>query len=288
MLEIQLVLEFDIKGLFDNVDHSMLMKAVKKHTQGKWILLYIERWLKGPMQYNDGNFIERTKGTAQGSVISPVLSNLFLHYVFDSWMQRNHRDTPWCRYADDGLAHCKTEGEAQQLLTALQERFGACKLELHPEKTKIIYCKDGMRNGNYVNTRFDFLGFTFERRTVQAMKKRELFLGFTPAVSKKSANAMRSKTRNQGFSKRVDLELGDIAQMYNPVLRGWINYYGRYTPSKLRSVLVHFNATLKQWVRRKYQKLASRTKAGEFLTKMYKKNPNLFAHWQTGMINAFA
>lgn len=281
-------LEFDIKGLFDNLDHSLLMKAVRKHTEEKWVILYIQRWIEAPMQMSDGTFVKRARGTPQGGVISAVLSNLFLHYVFDSWMQRNHGNILWCRYADDGLAHCRTEREAQQLLTALQERFKACKLELHPEKTKIIYCKDGRRKANYVNTRFDFLGFTFERRVVQDMKKRKLLLGFTPAVSKKSANAMREKTRNQRFAKRVDLELEDIAKMYNPVLRGWINYYGHYTPSKLRPILMHFNAALKQWARRKYQKLTSRTEAGLFLHKMYRKNPSLFVHWKTGMIDAFA
>lgn len=265
------------------------MKAVRKHTDEKWVIIYIKRWLEAPMQMSDGSLTPRTLGTPQGGVISTVLSNLFLHYVFDNWMQRNHGEMPWCRYADDGLVHCRTEREAQQLLTALQKRFKACKLELHSEKTKIIYCKDERRKANYVNTRFDFLGFTFERRIVQDMKKRKLHLGFTPAVSRKSANAMREKTRNQRFARRVDLSIEDIAQMYNPVLRGWINYYGQYTPSKLSSsVLRHFNVTLRQWVRRKYQKLASKTKAGKFLEQIYKKNPKLFVHWEKGMINAFA
>lgn len=281
-------LEFDIKGLFDHLDHSLLMKAVRKHTDEKWVILYIQRWLEAPMQMGDGSLQSRTSGTPQGGVVSAVLSNLFLHYVFDHWMQRHHKDIPWCRYADDGLVHCKTEQEAQQLLKTLQERFKACGLELHAEKTKIIYCKDGTRKANYVNTRFDFLGFTFERRVVRNKKRQNLFLGFTPAVSKKSANAMREKTRNQRFARRTDLTIEDIARMYNPVLRGWINYYGQYTPTKLRPVLVHFNATLTRWIRRKYRKRSSKIEAGEFLKRIYQKNPRLFAHWETGMTNAFA
>ena len=279
-------LEFDIKGLFDNLDHSLLMKAVRKHTSEKWMLLYIERWLKAPMQMSDGSTKLRASGTPQGGVISSVLSNLYLHYVFDSWMQRHHKHMVWCRYADDGLVHCNTEREAQQLLVALQERFKDCKLELHPEKTKIIYCKDERRRANYANTRFDFLGFTFERRTVKD-KYQRLRLGFNPAVSKKASNAMREKTRSQRFAKRVYLTIEQIAEQYNPVLRGWINYYGQFTPSKLGAVLRHFNITLEQWIRRKYQKLKSRKSAGQFLEQIYKKNPKLFVHWETGMMNAY-
>jgi RNA-directed DNA polymerase len=280
-------LEFDIKGLFDNLDHGLLMKAVNKHVTEKWVLLYIQRCLEAPMQMEDGMIVKRTRGTPQGSAASAVLSNLFLHYVFDSWMQRNHAQMLWCRYADDGLVHCKTEKEAKHLLQELHKRFGECQLELHPEKTKIIYCKDGRRKASYENTKFDFLGFTYERRT-EKDKWDRLRLNFTPAVSKKSLNAMREKTRKQKFVKRSDLKLEDIAKIFNPVLRGWINYYGRYSPSKLNPVLIHFNATLRQWIRRKYRKLASKTKAGLFLAKMHKKNPTLFVHWERRMINAYA
>ena len=143
------VVEFDIKGLFDNIDHELLIKAVRKHIQEKWIIVYIERWLKAPMQTDDGTLVERTKGTPQGGVISPILSNLFLHYVFDKWMDRNYRNVPWCRYADDGLVHCRTEQQAKLVLVELKKRFEHCKLELHPKKTKIIYCKDKERKDTF-------------------------------------------------------------------------------------------------------------------------------------------
>jgi len=158
------LLEFDIKGLFDNIEHDLLMKAVKHHTRNKWILLYIERWLKAPFQQNDGTQLERTKGTPQGGVISPVLANLFLHYVFDKWMERNYPQHPFCRYADDGITHCRTEAEAKLLLKSLDVRFKECGLELHPEKTKIVYCKDDDRRGEYSDISFDFLSYTFRPR----------------------------------------------------------------------------------------------------------------------------
>ena len=178
------ILEFDIKGLFDNISWELLMKAVKKHTNNSWVLLYIERWLKAPMQLPDGSEIARTKGTPQGGVISPVLSNLFLHYVFDKWMQKNHQYVAWCRYADDGLVHCRTEEQAQQLLCELTVRFEECELELHPDKTKTVYCKDGSRKGKYHTTSFDFLGYTYRPRTVKNSKRNSMFVSFTPAVSR--------------------------------------------------------------------------------------------------------
>ena len=160
------VLEFDIQGLFDNLPHDLLMKAVRKHTQEAWIILYIERWLKAPMQGVDGDIVMRTCGTPQGGVISPVLSNLFLHYVFDVWMKRHYPNLEWCRYADDGLVHCDTLHQAEELLDKLKERFAECGLQLHLKKTQIVYCKDSNRKGKYPNQSFDFLGYTFRPRTV--------------------------------------------------------------------------------------------------------------------------
>lgn len=283
------VLEFDIKGLFDNIDHELLMKAVRKHTKEKWVILYIERWLKAPMQLPDGTVIERTKGTPQGGVISPVLSNLFLHYVFDAWMSRNHIEVPWCRYADDGLVHCRTEAEAQQLLAVLKQRFEECQLELHPTKTKIVYCKDGSRKGKYPQIEFDFLGYTFRRRLVKNSKRNTFFVSFTPAVSKSALKSMRAETRSQKFGKMTQCELKDIANMHNPALRGWIMYYGRYCPSALQPMLRHFNKTLVTWVMRKYKRFKGRkTLAVQFLLKIAETMPQMFEHWKRGMVGAFA
>lgn len=283
------ILEYDIKGLFDNIDHELLMKAVMKHTDNKCIILYIERWLKAPLQLADGTLVERTRGTPQGGVISPVLSNLFLHYVFDVWMKRHHPTVPWCRYADDGLLHCRTEQEAQRLLVELKQRLEECKLELHPMKTKIVYCKDENRKGTYPQTEFDFLGYTFRRRRVKNSKQNKMFVSFTAGVSKTAQKSMRAKTRARGLRNRTDLSLNEIATMYNPVLRGWIEYYGHYCRSELSSVLRRFNKTLVAWAKAKYKKFKGhKARAGIFVQRIAKREPHLFAHWKIGMIGAFA
>lgn len=281
------VLEFDIKGLFDNINHELLMKAVRKHTDNKWVILYIERWLITPMQLPDGSLQAKTRGTMQGGVVSPILSNLFLHYAFDVWMKENNPTIPWCRYADDGLAHCETEQQAQQLLAALKLRFAECGLELHPDKTKIIYCKDSGRSEEHPEVAFDFLGYGFHCRTVKNSKTKQLFSSFTPAVSKPAINAMRQKTRSQKFYRRTDLSLNDIAEEFNPVLRGWMGYYGAYNRSALSPVFGHFNQTLVEWIRRKFKKYRGKTRASELLASIAKREPQLFAHWNIGMVWAF-
>jgi RNA-directed DNA polymerase len=283
------VVEYDIKGLFDNIDHCLLLKAVKKHTNNKWVLLYIERWLKSPMQMPDGTLIERTKGTPQGGVISPVLSNLFLHYVFDVWMEKHHPDKPWCRYADDGLVHCKTEKEARQILADLTKRFADCGLEIHPEKTKIIYCKDENRTKGYPNTKFTFLGYDFCQRTAKNIKDNELFLSFNPAVSKAAAKSMRAYVRRSGVRNRSDLSLEDIAKWYNPILRGWIQYYGHYNRTALGPVVRHFDQTIVAWAKKKYEKLRRHNvKAYLFIQKIKDAKPGLFEHWKQGIRGSLA
>lgn len=278
------VVEFDICGLFDNLDHSLLMKAVRHHTNNRWVILYIERWLKAPLRMPDGMLIERSKGTPQGGVISPVLSNLFLHYVFDVWMAKYHPGKPWCRYADDGLVHCKTEREAQELLASLGKRFAECELELHPGKTKIIYCKDGKRKGQYPTTKFTFLGYDFRTRSSLNSKTKGIFQSFNPAVSDVAAKSMRKHVRKSGIRNRSELSLQDIANEYNPILRGWIQYYGRYNRWGLQSVMIHFNKTLRSWAMHKYKKLKGRkTRAALFIIKIQKENPQLFSHWEQGL-----
>lgn len=283
------LLEYDIKGLFDNLDHQLLMKAVKKHTDNKYVLLYIERWLTTPMQMPDGSLQEKTRGVMQGGVISPVLSNLFLHYVFDVWMKKHHPNTPWCRYADDGLAHCETEEEAKQLLAELTNRFKECGLELHPNKTKIVYCKDGSRKKGHPNKSFDFLGYTFRARPCKNTKRDSMFMNFTPAVSKEALKSMRSTTRKYNLRNRTDLSLADIARWYNPILQGWLNYYGKYSRSALYPVWRHFNITLVAWAMRKYKPFKNRkTRAVKFMERISQERPHLFAHWREGMVGAFA
>jgi RNA-directed DNA polymerase len=280
------VLEYDIKGLFDNIPHDLLMKAVQKHTECKWNILYIERWLKAPLQTSN-ELVARDKGTPQGGVISPVLSNLFLHYAFDVWMQKQHSDKPWCRYADDGLVHCKTKEQAERLLEELRLRFKECGLELHPDKTRIVYCKDGNRNGEYRNTSFDFLGYTFRDRSAKS-KNGILFRNFTPAVSRTALKAMRKKTRQMNWRNKSELSIEEIAEAYNPVLQGWLNYYGAFYRSAINPVWHHFNRTLVAWAMKKYGHLKGRkTKAVKFIEDLAGSNKLLFVHWKQGITQAF-
>jgi RNA-directed DNA polymerase len=282
------VLEFDIRGLFDNISHELLLKAVRKHVTCKWALLYIERWLTAPMEQN-GNRIERTRGTPQGSVISPILSNLFLHYAFDLWMKRTHPALPWCRYADDGLVHCRTEKEAEALKAELQTRLAECQLEMHPTKTRIVHCKVSNRRRAYQNVKFDFLGYCFRPRRVMRPLDRKVVGGFTPAVSPAALKAMRATIRDLNIRRQTQRTLGDVAQVLNPLLRGWIEYYGRYTPSALYPLFRYVNGTLLAWAQRKFKRFKThKVRAAGFLMKLAQRRAELFVHWQHGMIGGFA
>jgi len=277
------VLEFDIKGLFDNIDHSLLMRAVRKHVTCPWALLYIERWLTASMLREDGTLVERTRGTPQGGVVSPVLANLFLHYTFDLWMARAFPHLRWCRYADDGLVHCRTEKEARAVWDALNARMTECRLELHPTKTKIVYCRDNRRKGNYENVAFDFLGYCFRPRSVKGPVSQRLFCGYTPAVSKPALNTMRSTIRNMKLRRRTQVTLDDIARELNPITRGWIAYYGRYTRSALYPLVRYIDQTLAVWMKRKFKRFHHRLgNARDFLASIARENPQLFVHWQLG------
>ena len=277
------VLEFDIVGLFDNIDHELLMRAVKKHTNSEWIILYVERWLKAPFKMKDGTIVARMSGTPQGGVISPVLANLFLHYAFDNWMERNQPQNPWARYADDAVVHCRTQKEAEKLLHRLKQRFKECGLELHPDKTRIVYCKDDDRREKHEVTSFDFLSYTFRpRRSKNRYGK--YFINFTPAVSNKAATYMRQTIRQWRIHLKPGLKLEDIAREVNPVLQGWINYYGRFYKSRMYPVLRHMNQALVQWARRKYKTLEThKTRAENFLGNIAKREPKLFVHWKMGI-----
>jgi len=281
------VLEFDIKGLFDNLPHELLLKALRKHVHERWVLLYIERWLRAPMELEDGTRIERNRGTPQGGVVSPVLSNLFLHYAFDAWMKREYPELPWCRYADDGLVHCRSLEEAEAIKSALHKRLAECGLELHPAKTRIIYCKDGNRKGKYSTTSFDFLGYTFRPRDTKSNEHKRLFVGFNPAVSKTALHTMRQVIRVHNFRRHTQVELAELAETLNPLLRGWMNYYGCYRPSGLHPLYYYVNQTLVAWARRKYKRLRrSKTRATLFIENIYRRNSRLFVHWQQSSVGA--
>lgn len=282
------VLEFDIKGLFDNISHELLLKAVRRHVKSKWALIYIERWLKAPME-KDGQRIERNCGTPQGGVVSPILSNLFLHYTFDLWMKRIHPDLPWCRYADDGLVHCRTEHEAEAIKAALQVRLAECQLELHPTKTKIVYCRDSKRRGQYPNVSFDFLGYSFRPRTVKNSQSGELFCGFTPAVSSAALKSMRAALKELRVRRQTHRSLDDIAELVNPLLRGWMAYYGRYTPTAMLPLYHHLNEMLRAWVMRKFRRYRGRTaRARALLYRIAQTRAGPFVHWHVGVTAGFA
>jgi RNA-directed DNA polymerase len=274
------VIDLDIKGFFDNINHDLLMRALRKHTKSKWVLLYIERWLKVSGQKADGTLVKREKGTPQGGVISPLLANLFLHYALDEWLRRNYPSCAFERYADDSVVHCRSEPEAIALWAAIERRLGDCGLELHPEKTKVVYCKDDARRKDYENTKFDFLGYTFRSR-LSKNKFGRFFVNFSPAISNKAKKAIREEIRNWGIPRKSDKSLEDIARMFDPIIRGWINYYGRFYRSELFTLYDYLNVRLALWATRKFKRLRGRRRrATHWLGRIALKQPKLFAHWQ--------
>lgn len=278
------VLEFDIKGLFDNIDHELLMRAVRWQTDNPWVLLYIERWLKAPFQRKDGTVEARGKGTPQGGVISPLLANLFLHYAFDAWMARTHPDKPFARYADDAVVHCRRQTDSERLKADLAIRFAECGLELHPTKTRVVYCQDSNRRKAYSDTSLDFLGYTFRPRLSKSSSGKH-FVSFAPAVSRKAQTAMRQAVRDWRLHLKIDRSVEDLAQMVNPIVRGWIQYYGLFYKSALYGVLNHLNRALVLWARKKFKKFKQhQRRATHWLGRLARRQPALFVHWQLGFL----
>ncbi|MEW7984616.1 MAG: group II intron reverse transcriptase/maturase [Candidatus Thiodiazotropha endolucinida] len=272
--------EFDIKGAFDNIDHELLLRALKRHTDCKWVLMYIERWLIAPMQHSDGQVEQRTKGTPQGGVISPLLMNLFLHYVFDKWMAVHEPRLSFARYADDAVVHCSTLREAQRIEEVLKKRFQECKLELHPEKSKIVCCKANRPGIDYPVNKFEFLGYEFRLRTAVTRDGRR-FVSMLPAISPSSAKAIRKEIRSWGIQNRSDKSIDDLSRMFGAKLRGWINYYGHFYQSALYPTFYNLNRKLVKWATRKYKKLRRRPRRAHYwLGAVAKRQPDLFAHWQ--------
>lgn len=272
------VLDLDVKAFFDTIDWELMLKAVRQHTDCPWVLLYVERWLKAPVQMEDGSVVLRQAGTPQGGVISPLLANLFLHYAFDMWMAREFPHVPFERYADDAICHCRSAEEAQTLWSALQDRFAACKLVLHPQKTKIVYCKDANRRGDFPNTHFDFLGFQFRAR--KTMWQGKPVHGFLPAASPKALKRISRTVRQWALHHRNDKSLTELATMYNPSIRGWITYYSHFYSTQLRPTLRRIDAYVIRWARRKFKRMVHQTKgARDWFDRFRRANPLLFAHW---------
>ncbi|HEY5274049.1 MAG TPA: reverse transcriptase domain-containing protein [Acidimicrobiales bacterium] len=272
------MLDLDVRAFFDSVPHDLLLKAVAHHTDERWVLLYIERWLKAPMQMPGGTLAAREKGTPQGSPISPLLANLFMHYAFDRWMDREHPGSPFERYADDIVIHCDTEEKARDLRAAIAERLGSLGLELHPTKTKLVFCKDTRRRGDFEHTSFDFLGYTFRGRTV--LGKKGLFVGFNPAISANATKAVNKKIRDWRLNRRSGTDLSTLAWEINPQVRGWINYYGVFYRSKLQPIAVRIDQHLVRWAMQKFKRLRGKTqRAWAWLASVRQHQPRLFAHW---------
>lgn len=279
-------IDLDIRGFFDNLGWDLALRALRRHTDCKWVLLYIERWLQAPVQKDDGALVSRTKGTPQGSCISPLIANVFMHHAFDEWMRQTFPKVPFERYADDILVHCLTEKQARFILDRIEHRLRQCKLELHPDKTKIVYCKDNNRRGSHEHERFDFLGYGFRPRLARNSKG-ECFTSFIPAMSDKAAKNIRETIKSWKLHRRVNQTLEDIARAINPIVRGWINYYGRFYKTHMYRTLAQIELRLIKWVQRKFKKLRYHPRrATRWLGRYAKGKPSLFVHWQLGLSSA--
>ena len=272
------MVDLDIRAFFDSVPWDLMIKAVAHHTDERWVLLYIERWLKAPLQMPEGTLVTREKGTPQGSPVSPVLANLFMHYAFDKWLVRKYPGCPFERYADDAVIHCDTEAQAQALLADLAERLKSVGLELSPEKTKIVYCKDANRRGDSEHTSFDFLGYTFRARKAKGL--RGYFASFSPAISASAKKAIGQKVRAWHLRRRSGSELSGIAWDINSQVRGWINYYGAFYRSELGFLAKRINEHIVRWAMHKFKRLrGSPKRAWAWFYAVQQREPRLFVHW---------
>lgn len=272
------LIDCDIQKFFDSVSWDLMLKAVEANTDLPWVMLYVKRWLQAPIQLPDGTLQQRNRGTPQGSPVSPVLANLFLHYVFDMWMGREFPSVRFERYVDDAVVHCVSERQARQVLAALQDRMAEVGLRLHPDKTRVVYCKDGNRSGDYEHTSFTFLGFTFRPRQAQDKVGRS-FLSFIPAISKDAWKKISAEVRSWRLHRRTGHTFADLARMINPIVRGWMNYYGAFYRSALHGLLARINAYLMRWVRKKYRRYRGRKASQQAWARVTKQYPRFIAHW---------
>ncbi|MCX5426488.1 group II intron reverse transcriptase/maturase [Streptomyces sp. NBC_00257] len=273
------VIDLDIQKFFDSVRWDLIVKAVEAHTDAVWVKLYVDRWLRAPLQLPDGSLQKRDRGTPQGSAVSPVLANLFMHYAFDTWLARTFPGIQFERYADDAVVHCGSERQARQVLEALERRMENVGLRLHPDKTRIVYCRDGKRRGSHEYTSFTFLGYTFQAREAWSKQGRKNFTAFLPAISKNALKKISREIRSWRIHVRIYMTLQELARWVNPIVRGWMQYYGAYYRSALHPLLTRINAYLMRWVRKKYRRLRTFKKAHACWKRVTKQYPRLFAQW---------
>ena len=282
------VLDMDISKFFDTIDHDLLMLAVSRHVSERWILLYIERWIKVPYERVDGVRIERTMGVPQGSVIGPVLANLFMHYVFDKWMQIYYPQVPFERYADDTICHCRTQSESEHMKSVIMSRLSDCKLKLNEDKTRIVYCKDSFRKENREEVSFDFLGYTFCPRKAKNKKSGHIFTSFLPGISQKSKTHIHDTIVSWKLKSKTNLSLIELNNVMEASARGWYNYYGKFYPSLMKSTLQSLNHAIVRWARHKYKRFkGSFKRVWQWLIGLYHKDPKLFYHWCRGIIPCY-
>lgn len=277
------VIDVDIKGFFDNISHDIMLQLLQQHTKDKWVMLYAERWLKAGVEQEDGSIIARTKGTPQGGVISPLFANIYLHHAFDKWMDEMNPHNSFERYADDIVIHCSSKEEAEQLLVRLKERMLQYELELHPEKTKIVYCKNYQRNDKYDNNSFTFLSYSFQPRTIRGkFGRKNRLVVFNAAISQQAMTSIRTKLRSILRYRWSDKTLEWFAEKLNPKIRGWVNYYMKFNRYKTYNVFYYLNDVIQKWIANKYKIRGSRKVKAKYQL-IQAANPEMFYHWKMGI-----
>jgi RNA-directed DNA polymerase len=275
------IIDLDVQKFFDEVPWNLVVEAVEAVTDVRWVLLYVKRWLAAPLQHPDGTLVERDKGTPQGSAVSPILANLFMHYAFDTWMARNYPGCPFERYADDAVVHCVSRRQAEHVLAGIAARMHEVGLRLHPDKTRVVYCKDGKRVGEHEHTSFTFLGFTFRPRKARNSRDGSYFTSFLPAMSTEALKAKSAELRAMRIHRRTNLSLDDLARWLNPIVAGWMNYYGRYYRTAMDPLLRRINSYLMRWAGKKYRRwLRAHRRFWRWWTGLLERQPGLFAHWK--------
>ena len=273
------VIDLDIQKFFDSVPWDRIVKAVEANTTDAWVILYVKRWLAAPLQMPDGSIAPRDCGTPQGSAVSPVLANLFLHYAFDMWMARKFPAVPFERYVDDAVVHCRSERQARMIAQAIGERMEQVGLRLHPDKTRVVYCQDEIRRGSAEHVSFTYLGFTFRARGMRT-RQGKVFTGFGPAISKDALKRISAEVRSWRLHQHTGYTIGELARWINPVVRGWMQYYGAFYRSELYPLLQRINGYLVRWLRKKYKRLRTFAKAHAAWGRLTSQYPATFAHWR--------